>query len=48
MRDHIKAEGNQDGRLTGEPADRQRGNHGGMQKTLFSVHCTVDVKDSTG
>lgn len=34
MRDHIKAEGNQAGRVTGEPADWQPGNHGEMQKTL--------------
>ena len=46
--DHIKAEGNQAGRLTGELADWQHGDHGEMQKTLFSVHFTVDVKDSTG
>lgn len=34
MRDHIKAERNKAGRLTGELADGQRGNHGEMQKTL--------------
>lgn len=36
MRDHIKAEGNQAGRVTGEPADWQPGNHREIQKT-FSV-----------